>query len=260
MRLAQISTIAAVLQLLLLAPAMDAQQPPASAAGPKRTLKILQRFDERLVKTDQQLVKGEYRKAYREADLLLKEMVNGFISGPGVGRFLGLATVLKAIAAYHLGREGEALWHWHIATQMYPEALNLQLAAYGDVGPFLKENVLSENSRKSDAHREFLVHDEATRADAETRKGGEVVPPRKVRSPMPAFPRAKRGSGRITVRVQVVIKKDGHVYYPRILESQGELTLLYAAFEALRNWRFKPALLNGKPIDVWYNLSFNFSS
>ena len=32
-----------------------------------------------------------------------------------------------------------------------------------------------------------------------------------------------------------------------------------AAAEAVKKWRFKPATLNGKPVDVYYNLTVNFT-
>jgi protein TonB len=31
-----------------------------------------------------------------------------------------------------------------------------------------------------------------------------------------------------------------------------------AAVEAVRTWRFRPATLNGRPVDVYYNLTVNF--
>jgi protein TonB len=32
-----------------------------------------------------------------------------------------------------------------------------------------------------------------------------------------------------------------------------------AAAEAVKKWKFKPATLNGKPVDVYYNLTVNFT-
>ena len=31
-----------------------------------------------------------------------------------------------------------------------------------------------------------------------------------------------------------------------------------AAVDAVKRWKFKPATLNGKPVDVYYNLTVNF--
>jgi len=30
------------------------------------------------------------------------------------------------------------------------------------------------------------------------------------------------------------------------------------AVKAIKKWKFKPATLNGKPVDVYYNLTVNF--
>lgn len=246
----RVTSIAVGLTLLLLASTLDAQ-PPVRKAGPDRNLKILQDFDRRLVKIDKNLTQGEYKKAYQGSSRLLEEMNNSFISGPAIGRFLGLSTVLKAIAAYHLDRKDEALWHWHIATQMYPDILNYQMTAYGNAGPFLKDHLLPEDDSGVADDSEQLTNVEPSQLVA-------IKAPRKKRTPQPTIPTAKRGSGRVTVKVQVVIGVDGRVRQPRILGSSGELTLVYATFEALRNWKFRPAQLADKPVEVYYSLDVNF--
>ena len=43
----------------------------------------------------------------------------------------------------------------------------------------------------------------------------------------------------------------------QILESDDE-RLSAAAAEAIRQWRFEPALCDGNPVSVYYNLTVNF--
>ncbi len=241
--LVRVTTLTAALTLLLsLAPTLAAQV-PVPEAGAKRTQKILQDFDSRMRRIDSLLLAGDSMKAYRQARLLLQQMTNSFISGPSVGRFLGATTVLRAIAAYNLGREDEALWHWHVATQLFPDVLQLQMTAYGDAGLFLKNHPLPQEKEES--------------GDG-SKQGNDIKPPRKKRSPQPQFPVAKRGRGKISVVVQVIIDIDGRVREPRILESRGELTLVSATLDALRKWEFRPAEINGQPVEVYYNLTANF--
>lgn len=248
--LAGAASLAAGLLLLAVAPPLAAQpdvrlihgKPVVERVGPKRAMKIVQDFYSRLSKTDQLLKSGDSKKAYKEATLLLDRMVNSILSGPDVGRLLGLATVLRAMAAYELGRETEALWHWHVATQMFPEASEYQLTAYGDAGAFLAGHPMpEENPSKA------------------PEPGADVKPPRKKNAPHPKIPAAKKGAGRISVVVRVVIDEDGRVREPRIVESRGELTLVCTTLDALRRWEFRPAEKDGETVAVYFDLVVNFT-
>jgi hypothetical protein len=77
------------LMLATLAPELNAQP---QKAGPKRTLKILQDFKDELREVDQLLLAGADKKAYRRSSLLIRRMSDTFISGPAIGRYLGIAT------------------------------------------------------------------------------------------------------------------------------------------------------------------------
>lgn len=208
-------------------------------------------LDRRLRETDRLLTEGKNKKAYRAASDLLQDMNDAIISGPDAGRFLGLATVLRAIAAYQLGRQDEALWHWYVATQLFPDALKLKMTAYGDAGPFLKKHSLSQ--KKSDSENS------AEQPSAEPMTN--IEPPKKIHAPQPKFPRAKRkrGAKPIAVTVQIIVGTNGRGRVPRIIDYQGELTLVYATLDALRKWKFEPARRDGKPIDAYYFLKANFS-
>ena len=59
------------------------------------------------------------------------------------------------------------------------------------------------------------------------------------------------------VIVESIIDKDGHVLFPRLLQTQPK-GLGLAALDAICHWRFKPATLNGEPVKVYYVLTVNF--
>jgi protein TonB len=73
----------------------------------------------------------------------------------------------------------------------------------------------------------------------------------------PALARAARVSG--TVRLQGVIAKDGSIKNLQLIS--GHPLLAQAALDAVRQWVYKPTLLNGEaveviaPIDVIFTLS-----
>lgn len=73
----------------------------------------------------------------------------------------------------------------------------------------------------------------------------------------PAYPDAAKASGqRGSVTLQVLIGRDGAVQDAKFL--QGSLIFARAAIDAVRQWHFKPYLLNGRPASVQSTVTLNF--
>ena len=86
----------------------------------------------------------------------------------------------------------------------------------------------------------------------------EVTRPRKVREVSPTYSgRALEACIGGVVILQAVITKEGTVEEIAVLKPLPGLT--DSAVRALSRWRFEPATLNGKPVDVYYSLSVNFT-
>jgi TonB family protein len=80
---------------------------------------------------------------------------------------------------------------------------------------------------------------------------------RLVNSPKPSYPAlAQRAGLQGIVKLQVRVKKDGSVEVQKLLE--GEPALADAAIAAVKQWRAKPASLNGQPVEVISTVTFNF--
>lgn len=81
------------------------------------------------------------------------------------------------------------------------------------------------------------------------RIGGDVLEARLVRKVVPEYPEiARRARVSGTVHLTGVIAKDGSV---RSLEIRdGHPLLARAAVEAVRQWIYRPTLLNGEPVEV----------
>jgi TonB family protein len=62
-------------------------------------------------------------------------------------------------------------------------------------------------------------------------------------------------SGTVTIRVR--IGKDGHVYDPKIVS--GPLMLQQAALDAVKDWVYRPYMLNGEAVEVDTILNINFN-
>lgn len=73
----------------------------------------------------------------------------------------------------------------------------------------------------------------------------------------PAYPDAAKASGqRGSVTLQVMIGRDGAVQDAKFL--QGSLIFARAAIDAVKQWHFKPYLLNGRPASVQSTVTLNF--
>lgn len=89
---------------------------------------------------------------------------------------------------------------------------------------------------------------------------GSTGTPIAVSQPPPRYPQeALRRNVGGTVRVRVTVAQDGSVDRLALAESSGNRYLDRAAMEAVRRWRFQPALRDGEPVmaDVVVPISFN---
>lgn len=244
-RTRSVSTLILLLGLLLQPWNAGAAGAQRQTVSPKEVQRTLEGWKGVLRKVQESLIEGESKKAYRRVSRLLQEMVDRFIGGPVVGQYLALATSFRAIAAYQMGEEDEALWHWHVALQMSPDVADLTTGPFGEAGPFLA----SRPPRKR--------NDQPPRPEAEE-ETESTRPPKKVWSPDPRIPAAKRGTEPVSIIVQAIIGADGKVRCPVILESKGELTLVYTSLDSLRFWRFEPAEDDGEAVPAVFNLTVNF--
>jgi protein TonB len=69
---------------------------------------------------------------------------------------------------------------------------------------------------------------------------------------------ARRAGVQGMVIVEAVIDEQGQVTHVRLVRGLP-MALDQAAMQAIEQWRFKPALLNGHPVKVFYTLTVNFT-
>lgn len=87
---------------------------------------------------------------------------------------------------------------------------------------------------------------------------GEMVAPVRIAKVDPVYPNAARiarMSGKVVV--QAVIGLDGRVESTEILASTSPL-FDAAAMEAVRQWRYTPATMNGRPVRVYFSVRVEF--
>ena len=93
---------------------------------------------------------------------------------------------------------------------------------------------------------------------APIRVGGDVQAARIIQQPIPVYPplaRNARISGQ--VKLEGIIGKDGRIQHLRVLSGHPLLT--QAALDAVRQWVYKPTLLNGEPVEVIAPIEVNFT-
>jgi protein TonB len=88
--------------------------------------------------------------------------------------------------------------------------------------------------------------------------GGDVSMPVKVYAPEPVYPElARRVRAQGLVILQAVIDQEGRVVSAEIVRAPP-MGLGEAALEAVRQWRYEPAMLHGRPVAVTFSLTVRF--
>jgi len=68
----------------------------------------------------------------------------------------------------------------------------------------------------------------------------------------PANARGQQG----TVTLQVLVGRDGSVQDAKFM--QGSLAFAYAAIDGVKLWKFKPYIMNGRPVSVQVPITISF--
>jgi TonB family protein len=90
--------------------------------------------------------------------------------------------------------------------------------------------------------------------------GGDVKPPKILHQVPPTYPKSARDNAiEGIVIVTTVIDEQGKVQSPAVEKSSGDNDLDQAALDAVSQWTFKPATLNGKVVSVYYTLTIRFT-
>jgi len=95
-------------------------------------------------------------------------------------------------------------------------------------------------------------------AQSRIRQGGAVTAASLINKVNPVYPplaRQTRVAG--TVRLHAIISKQGTVQQLEVLS--GHPLLVQSALDAVRQWRYRPTLLNGEPVEVDTTIDVIFS-
>ena len=80
-----------------------------------------------------------------------------------------------------------------------------------------------------------------------------------VRHVNPIYPPSARSEGvEGTVLLEAVIDKEGRPSGLKAVNSMVDPRLIEAAMEAVKQWRYNPVLLNGRPVEIVTTISVAF--
>jgi TonB family protein len=191
--------------------------------------------------------------ARKHAAALFEDVVDRALSGDVFRQTAGRVLTLLAVAEARLGDRDAGAWHWQMAQNVLPELRGLAFDDFPDVASFMKESLIP--NRRWEALRRAAKGERAESADE--RMG--IVPPRNTKKVRPIYPAGLAGHliGGETI-VEAVIDEQGMVREPVVQRSAGHLALDLAAMDALREWRYAPATLGGKPVRVFVTVKVTF--
>jgi protein TonB len=143
--------------------------------------------------------------------------------------------------------------------QFTPPSLPAPAAAAADASSAASSSITADSSRAA-AQEDWLESWLGKFEVAVTgglREDPDEFRTRLTSSPHPSYPElAQRVGIQGVVKLQVRITKDGRVEVLKLL--QGDTALAEAAITAVKQWRGKPAWVNGKRVEVVSTVTFNF--
>ena len=190
------------------------------------------------------LKKNDYAKALRIDERLIRDMLDELGPGDVESKWFSVAVTHRALALAGLHRDDDAIWYWHVALNLYPAIEQSDMSMFGAPAEFLKKHPLAE----PDAPH---VVPGVPRSD--------IHPPKTTKRIEPLYPRGMRAFHQTGIVIlECVLDEHGDVRDVQLKKGLPGATLSYSAMEALRQWKFEPATIDGKPITVIFNLTINF--
>lgn len=155
----------------------------------------------------------------------------------------GELSTYRALALFHLGDFADADWNWQVALNFAPEIAERTIVDFPDAAtrfaqiglPALRESGGLDPQLRRPEPKKMVRHNQLMRPD-----------------------RAKLPWG---IGVDVVIGVDGVPHSPRVMGLiEFEADRVYSSLEALRQWRFSPAVSAGTPVEAPMRLSVSIGS
>lgn len=184
------------------------------------------------------LSKEEYEAARDLTRRLADDMLEHLGAGDEAEYTMAVVAAFRAIAEVGLGQREEGLWYWRIATTLHPSFAERDLTVYGDPAIWLTEQ----------KYRAGYAAPPASSALMEPRT--QTSRPVELPGSM-----ADVKTDSVSLVVETIVGMNGEPREPRVVSAPEVPALIYAALEGLKDWRFLPATLDGKPVAMAHQVT-----
>jgi len=209
--------------------------------------RMKEKWKAKLENIERQLQAQDYASASTSCSYLARELLDNIGSGGSSGRALGIICAYRAIAETGLGNGDKGLWYWRTAQVLFPGIEDIDLHSYEPISEQLKA------ARFRQSFPEDTLNDNWT-------AGANENPPEARHKPKPRYPHGMITVGvEATYKIEVVIDVDGQVKEPKLITKVAEPALVYAILTAVGEWKYRPALLGGKPVPVLGTVIVDFN-
>ena len=208
-------------------------------------------WSDEISKLAELLRKHKWKGARSGARALGKKVLSKSWYGPDLGRVLAQIALTQAIAEANLHNDREAIWYWHIATNLDFRLRKSNLSAYGEAADLLYEHLLRAKGEMPAGFENL----EVTPTTPSTRPvAPEMEPPTILNNT--AAVREKPGD----FHVEVVVDKFGELHHPVVISTYLHPIVIYAVLEWIRDLPpFKPRTIEGERTDSIYHLTVDFT-
>lgn len=209
-----------------------------------------------LQSADSDLREGDYFHARKMTIKLINSMMDNLNQGNAQMYTFGLTVAYRAVAEAGLKHYDDADWYWHVAQALYPNFRSqFDLRPYGEAGQWLA-NLKNDPAHSANASPTQLASLDRNGSDPPARQDPVCLNRREPKYPVGAAI-SKVGE---PVTIRVVIDESGSVHHPRLVSTATAPTLVFAATEAVKDWRFQPATIDGKAAAIPFDLTVNFQT
>lgn len=248
----------------------------AAASDPAAQTSLPEQWDVRLSLIEQQLHQNQWENARHLAQALFEELVETSGGTEGDKRanasdlggamadshpsaeatIVGRAAGYRAIAEAALDRREEARWHWYMAQNFLKDVGSLELSRYRKPSEILQRYMLAKGNGQYDG-----LQDVIDPVRPEDLSGPAFHEPERFRVVYPYLPHDLRHRDRFShvVFVQLTVDASGRVVQPVVVDGGFYPGLIVRAFDALREWRYRPATLDGRPVAFRYIVPIAFA-
>lgn len=167
--------------------------------------------------------------------------------------YLAVTLALRALAEAGSHREDDGICRWQAAQALEPRLYHADLSAYGAPGALLEHNRWGRQTAEPDVQR-------VTSPTGPKGAPGDTWP-EIVTQTKPQYTEIARRSGvQGAFVLATIIDQRGVVQDPVVVSGPAvdPKGLDAASLEAICGWRFKPAMLAGRPVRVYYVLTINY--